>query len=109
MSRVTVFNEILFEIQQPHPLSGFVEGLRDGTGGGGRRTWLEIARNSCHRAAHEGRLTFEYVLDAASAEVLAETDVLELRKSLIKLAALCVKWATEIDRRQMQVGSPEQP
>jgi hypothetical protein len=82
--------------------NGGVSLFIDGTGGGGRRTWLELARNSCDRAAREGRVTFAHALDAASAEVLAETT--DIRKSLVRLAALCVKWIETIDRRGMKVG-----
>jgi hypothetical protein len=71
--------------------------LPPGTGGGGRVTWMTIARNSCDRATREGRLTYAHILDEEAAEVLAETDPVKLRTELMHVMAVCLRWVEELD------------
>jgi hypothetical protein len=80
--------------KEKHPRSA---PLPDGTGGGGRVTWMTIARNSCDRAAREGRLTHAHVFDEEQAEVLAETDPVKLRAELFDVMATCLRWIEELD------------
>jgi hypothetical protein len=70
----------------------------DGTGGGGRDTWRTIAQHSCDRATREHQLTFAHVLDEETAEVLAETDPAKLRKELVQVMAVCLRWIDKLDR-----------
>lgn len=71
--------------------------LPDGTGGGGRVTWMTIARNSCDRAHREGLLTHTHVFDEETAEVMAETDPVKLRAELMHVMAACLRWVEELD------------
>lgn len=73
--------------------------LPDGTGGGGRKTWDTLARNSCERAQREGRLTHTHVYDKETAEVMAAETVEELRKELVQVGATTIKWLLDIDSR----------
>lgn len=69
---------------------------------GARRTWESIARLSYERAKHDGRLTFAHIFDEESAEVLAASaagDVEGLKKELIQVSAMCLKWLRAIERR----------
>ncbi len=75
------------------------ESLPDGTGGAGRPTYEAIARAACDRAYREGRLTHAHVFEEEASEVLAETDPEKLREELIQVAAICVKWLADLDRR----------
>jgi hypothetical protein len=48
----------------------------------------------------EGRLTHTYVFDEKTVEVLAaETDE-DIRKELVQVGAMCLKWVADIDARQ---------
>jgi hypothetical protein len=76
------------------------EHVPDGTGGSGRTTYMNIAKNSCDRAYREGRLTHAHVFEEESAEVLAEEDPAKLRVELIQVMAVCAKWITDIDGRK---------
>ena len=71
--------------------------LPNGTGGGGRMTWMTIARNSCDRAFREGHLTHVEVFDEETAEVMAETDPVKLRAELMDVMATCLRWVEELD------------
>jgi hypothetical protein len=82
-----------------------IQQLPDGTGGGGRKTWETIARNWCDRATSEGILTFADILDEEVSEALAETDPVKLRVELIQAAAVCLKWAQDLDRRARSGGA----
>jgi len=82
------------------------EHLPDGTGGGGRETWERIARLGCDRADREGRLTHTEVFDEETAEVMAATDPVELRKELVQVGAVVCKWIADIDSRVAK-GSPD--
>jgi hypothetical protein len=75
------------------------EHLPDGTGGGARETWERIAKNGCDRAMREGRLTHTDVFDEETAEVMAATNPVELRKELIQTIAVACKWVADLDSR----------
>jgi hypothetical protein len=74
-------------------------GLPDGTGGGARATWEAQSKAACDRAEREGRLTFAHIFEEEASEVLNATDPEKLRTELVQVAAICVKWAADLDRR----------
>lgn len=76
--------------------------IPDGTGGEYREGVEAIAREAFESAQREGRLTHAHVFDEETAEVLAETDPMKLRTELIQVAAVCVKWIEEIERRSRE-------
>lgn len=95
-----ILAEMFVELIRARDLYPDSMSMPNGTGGGGRRTWETIARNSCERAYREGRLTHAEVFDEEAAEVLAaETDE-ELRKELVQVGAMCLKWVADIDARK---------
>lgn len=77
-------------------------GLPDGTGAAAYRTYEEIARNACDRAAREGRLTLAHILEEEAAEVLATVDPAKLREELVQLSAVCCRWVEDIDGRALR-------
>lgn len=89
----------------------------DGTGGGGRETWSNIAQIALIRAYGENRATSALQLDYHASKVLAETDPEELRFLLINLAVTALDWIYKLDsekaaQQPVPVGvlmSAEQP
>lgn len=73
--------------------------LPDGTGGGGRETWRNIAKLSCDRADREHRLTHLHVMEEEFCEAMAETDPVKLRAELVQVGAMALKWILDIDSR----------
>lgn len=68
-----------------------------------RQHYEQIARGHCDRAYREGRCTFADVLDEEAAEALtaaARGDIPELRKELVQVSAVCLRWLEAIDRRE---------
>lgn len=93
-----IYSEIGQERERQDVLHPGTSDIPNGTGGGGRQTWMNIAQHSCDRAAREGRLTYTHVLDEEVSEALAEEDPVKLRVELIQVAAVCVKWVQALDR-----------
>ena len=71
----------------------------DGTRAGGMRLHRrEMSQLSCDRAAREGELTAAKVLEEEVDEVLAEEDKVKLRKELLQVAAVSLKWIEKLDQ-----------
>lgn len=100
--REHIFREIDAERDRQDRLHPGTTQIPDGTGGGGYDTRETIAKNACDRAHREGRLTHAHVFEEEAAEVLAATDPEKLRKELVQVAAVAVKWIEEIDRRNKE-------
>ena len=94
-----ILAEMFVELVRARRLYPDSMSMPNGTGGGGRRTWEAIARNSCERADREGRLTHAHVFDEEASEVLAADTDAELRKELVQVGAVCLKWIADIDAR----------
>lgn len=77
--------------------------MENGTGGGGRRTWKEIARISLERNDRQKTVTWSHVFDVHSCDVLAEEDDDEIAKKLNTLISTCSAWRDEIYRRKRSV------
>ena len=60
---------------------------------------MNIAKNACDRAYREKVITHAHVFEEEAMEVLAETDVVKLRKELVQVMAVCAKWIKDIDGR----------
>ena len=97
-ARIGIFKEVAQERRRQLAKFPQYEDVPDGTGGGGRETWRNIAQLACDRAMREGHLTFTHILDEEQAEVLAETDRAKLRVELVQCMAVCCKWIEKIDR-----------
>ena len=97
--RAKIFAEISAERDRQDVIHPGTTQIPDGTGGGGYETREAIAKHSCDRATREGRLTHAHVFEEEAAEVMAATDPVKLRKELIQVAAVAVKWVEELDRR----------
>ncbi|WP_181312491.1 hypothetical protein [Nocardioides campestrisoli] len=71
----------------------------DGTGYGYLRRNAEKAARECdsHRAA--GRLSWRLLLRKQYRQALAEDDLLQLRRQLIRVAATACAWVEDIDSR----------
>lgn len=96
---IAIAGEALREWRRGAALWPQTDSFPDGTGGGGRKTWEEIAKLSCDRAFREGRCTWAHVLDEETAEALAETDPVKLRAELIQVAAVALHWVANLDMR----------
>lgn len=73
------------------------ETLPDGTGGGGRETWRNIADIAFERALKEKRQNWTLILDSLISKALAETNPELLRNDLIFVAATAIMWAVKLD------------
>ncbi len=58
-----------------------------------------MARNACNRAHREGRLTHAHVFEEEACEVLNAQTPEDLRKELVQVGAMCLKWVLDIDGR----------
>jgi hypothetical protein len=78
-----------------------IQSLPDGTGV--PREWREYKRKfyqeRCERHAKEGRVSWMDVLAEEVAEAFAEVNPCCLREELVQVAAVCVAWIEDIDRR----------
>jgi hypothetical protein len=101
--QITVLGEIVAERHRQDekwgPLSEKDFNLPDGTDGPGDVAYADIKKQECQLAAAKGTLTWRHILDEEAAEANAESNVYALRKELIQVAAVCVKWLEAIDRR----------
>lgn len=70
----------------------------DGIGGAGRETYEAIAKQSCERAARDGRVTYAHIFEEEAAEVLAARNPQDLRTELIQVAAVCCAWVEKLSR-----------
>ncbi len=59
--------------------------------------------------AEAGAPTWVHLVREELAEAFAETDQDRLRTELVQVAALCVSWAENIDRRKLRQVLPRQP
>lgn len=98
--RRLIAEEALDEWARGQSLWPDTDAYPDGTGGGGRETWRDIAKLGCDRAYREGRCTWAHVLDEECAEALAETDPAKLRAELIQVAAVALHWVANLDARR---------
>ncbi len=74
--------------------------LPDGTGETSARQYSEdMARNACNRAHREGRLTHAHIFEEEACEVLNAKTTEDLRKELIQVGAMCLKWILDLDGR----------
>ena len=74
--------------------------LPDGVGDcEARNTFERIAKISCERAYREGRLTHGHVFEEETAEVLNARSEPALREELVQVAAKCLSWVLDLDRR----------
>lgn len=96
---MTIHEEIETELARALAKYPDCASLPDGTGGAGRKTYETIARNACDRAYREGRLTHAHVFEEETSEVLAAEDPTSLRKELVQVGAMIVKWVRDIDRK----------
>jgi hypothetical protein len=99
IAREHIFREIDSERDRQDRLHPGTSRIPDGTGAGRWHAFELDARFEYERAKAEGRLTHAHVLAEEFAEVMAEKDPVALRKELVEVAACCVKWCEEIDRR----------
>jgi len=99
VNRTPIFEAIDAERDRQDRIHPGTTRIPDGTGGTGYETYREIARIRCDRAQREGRLTHAHYFEEEVWEVLAETDPEKLRTELVQVAACCVKWVEELDRR----------
>ena len=58
----------------------------------------ERAKYMCDTAANNKTLTYAHIAIEELSEVVSTFDVIERRKELIQLAAVCVAWLEKIDR-----------
>ncbi|MGW4794333.1 hypothetical protein ACWEPC_18210 [Nonomuraea sp. NPDC004297] len=77
-----------------------MQSLPDGTGGEDAAAASDAARDETDRAAGAGTLTWRHVLAEEVMETFAESDPHRLRAELVQVAAVAVKWAQALDRRQ---------
>lgn len=77
-----------------------VNNLEDGTGGGGRRTWLEIAKIASDRAFREDRITFCHYFDVMTSLVLAEENKKLLRCYLADVISVSALWIRKLDAEE---------
>ena len=96
---LSLFAEVAAERERQVKAWPDCEHLPDGTGGGGRETWMTIAKNSCDRAYREGRLTHAHVAEEEFAEVLAEEDPKKLRIEIVQAMAVLAKWHADLCSR----------
>lgn len=73
--------------------------LPDGTGGHGTVAAASAARDETEAAARAGGLTWRHILAEEVMEAFAEEDPQRLRRELIQVAAVAVKWVQALDRR----------
>jgi hypothetical protein len=68
------------------------------------------ARDSCDRAAQDGRVTWRHIAAEELFETLAEpAGSVELRAELIQLAAVCVSWVRDLDLRRDEAQAESGP
>lgn len=102
MTRQSIYNEIDGERNRQIQLHPDSNSLPDGTGFTMFKWARDVATVSCEKATNENRLTHRHVLEEEVYEALFETDQEKLRKELIQVAAVAVKWVEDIDRRALE-------
>jgi len=75
-----------------------IEVLPNGTGGGGRKTWMQMAVNANDRADRENRLTFCHYFETIVSLVMAEENPKLLRSYLADAMGICAVWIHKLDR-----------
>jgi len=60
-----------------------------------------LAKALCDASTEQGILTFCDILTEETCEVFAESDPVLLRKELVEVAAVAVKWITVLDKRAL--------
>jgi len=81
------------------------DGHQDGTGfGDGEGPAMHVPPMRMMRrlwdwAEHNDRITFAWILLEEVVEVMHETDPVKLRGELVQVAAVCVRWIEDLDRR----------
>ncbi len=84
--------------------------LENGTGGGGRSTWLEIAKIASERAEREDRMTFCHYFEVMASLVLAEENPKLLRSYLADLIGVSALWIRKLDKEEQdKPTSPASP
>lgn len=109
MSTVSVLREVRAErAQQDEKFpnqdipdgTGDVISMQDPSGVAWSRAWVrDRERDATDAAAKRGDLTWRHVLSEEFHEAVAERDVEALRKELIQVAAVAVRWIEHIDGR----------
>lgn len=99
MSRETVLVDIHDERERQDAKWGVArqDHLKNGTGGEYRAS-ARLYQKLCDLATARGHVTFSDILLEEVYEALAEEDPTALRKELIQVAAVCVKWVEKLDR-----------
>jgi hypothetical protein len=111
-SLAKVFADVTTERMAQDAMWG-IQDLSDGTGPE-RAEAADQAKKDVTEAAREGRLTWRHILLEEVLEAFAEDDSGALRTELIQVAAVAVKWAQALDRRDpsappVQAIAGEQP
>ncbi len=98
-----VLNDVFAERERQEAKFPDQSDLPDGTGTEHSKTVADLARSACDDAARCKTLTWKHILREEYAEAMAETELPKLRKELIQVAAVAVKWVEWLDRRTEQV------
>jgi hypothetical protein len=83
-----------------------IQDISDGTGPE-RVEAADQAKKDVAEAAREGRLTWRHILLEEVLETFAEDDPGALRAELIQVAAVAVKWAQALDRRDQPAAAAQ--
>lgn len=73
---------------------------QDGTGDPAMKAIADYAKKRCDQLFSEGKGTWGAILEEETREAFAESSPDLLRKELIQVAAVCVAWIEDLDRRQ---------
>ena len=105
---VPILKEFMYELRRAEELHPNTSNIPHGVGGSGRVTYTKIAQASCDRAHKEGRLTHTHVHEEESAESYSAKTRKELRKELVQVGAMTLKWISAIDREVEAGANPEE-
>ncbi|MEV0596090.1 NUDIX hydrolase [Nonomuraea cavernae] len=86
-----------------------IQEFPDGAGPDGAVAAADQAKRAVAEAAAAGELTWRHILHEEVLEAFAESEAGRLREELIQVAAVAVKWAQAIDRRQAPPGQAHPP
>lgn len=101
---MAIFEEVHLERERQDKKYPDCVHLPDGTGGAGRDLLRQLAQALCDRAQRDGKLTHMHILEEEFTEAMAETNQTNLRKELVQIAAVAVKWIEDLDHRRAGGG-----